>query len=189
MLRLQRYRPENYEGLKVAFNELFDESEQVYFDELQISGPSYIGLNRAGEIQAFILSSHTPDKIASYEISYLGVLPRYRRKGYGARLIELVRDAVGGGGVWLNVLDSNTNGCALYVKSGFEQTSMFSTETQENGIVYVCGVCCHHCLKPISGKNIRLEKAVARTEIKHGFIGSVSGTIRVCWQCRTISQH
>lgn len=189
MLRLQRYKPENLESLTVAFKDIFDESEQPYFEDFQITGGSYIGVDRAGEIQAFILSSSSPDKIGAYEISYLGVSSRYRRKGYGSRLIELVRDAVGKQGVWLNVLDSNINGCALYKKLGFEQRETFSTETKEKGIIFVYGVCCYHCSKLIPVKDIRLEGAIVRIELKNNAFDRISETIRVCWQCRTINEH
>jgi ribosomal protein S18 acetylase RimI-like enzyme len=189
MLRIQRLKPENFASLKVAFANIFDDSELPYFEDFQNTGPSFIGIDRTGEIQAFILVSHTPDKIAVYEISYLGVCSRYRRKGYGERLIQLVLGAVGKGGVWLNVLDSNMSGLALYKKLGFDQVSVFSTETKENGVIFVHGVHCYHCDKRVVGKDIRLERAITKVGFNSDTIDRISETIRVCWHCRTVNTH
>jgi GNAT superfamily N-acetyltransferase len=185
MLRIQRYKSEYLDRLRVAFEDIFHSSENQYFDILTFADLSFIGVDRNGDIKAFIIVTHTPDKIASCEISYVGVCSRYRQKGYGSRLIELVKDAAGKKGVLLNVLESDTKGSVLYQRLGFEQNSDFTSENGHKGVVFVCGVCCWQCDKPISGKNIYLEKHPTTLNFANGTFVQQYETIRVCRQCRT----
>jgi len=187
MLRLQRFKKENALCLKRAFDDVFDNSELPYFEDFQNCGmgPSFVGIDRAGIIQAFILVRHTPLKEAAFEIAYLGVSNRYKRKGYGERLIELVKGAVGKGGVWLNVFDSNVGACALYKKLGFEELRRFSTETDEVGILFVSGIKCWHCDTSLAFKDVIVEDYPVRVVYTEKGFSRVEEKIRICWNCRT----
>ena len=55
MLHLQRYREEQRGGVREAFRTIFDNSELTYFDKSGFDGPSIIGLDGDGVVQAFIL--------------------------------------------------------------------------------------------------------------------------------------
>ena len=89
MLRIQPYIVGTHDVVG-AFTSIFDESELPYLNKVQISSPSYVALDRRGLIQAFILTQKTPEAHTNCEIAYVGVAPRYRRKGYAERLIRMV---------------------------------------------------------------------------------------------------
>ena len=118
---MQNYQDMKHSAsVKEAFAEIFDKSEIPYFDGFQNSGLSYVCTARTGAVQGFILVKDTPEDVTNYEIAFLGVLPRYRNKGYAKRLIDMVKNASDGKGLWLNVLDSNVGAIALYNKLGFD---------------------------------------------------------------------
>ena len=135
MLRFQSYSLTHETGVSEVFKTIFDESEMAYLSKVQHSGLSFIAKDRKGHIQAFILVQETPVGFTDYEIAFLGVSPRYRRKGYAERLIQMAIDAAGKRGLWLNVMKDNRNACKLYEKLGFEQGAVSA-----EGITYVYGV-------------------------------------------------
>jgi GNAT superfamily N-acetyltransferase len=185
MLRFQRFKPENICALTKTFSSIFDSSELEYFEDYQYNELSFIGVDRVGAIQAFIMIRRTPNDLAEYEITYLGVAHRYRSKGYAKRLIELVKDVVGKGGVWLNVLDSNTIACSLYNKMGFEEAKRFSTETKEMGIMFVCGIRCWHCDTSLGTHDVILENYPVKIVYTENGFRQIEERIRVCRNCRT----
>lgn len=148
MLRLQPYRETLSESVNVVFKTIFDESETAYLDKVKVSGLSFVAKDRKGLVQAFILVQESPAGFTDFEIAFLGVSPRYRRKGYAERLISMCIDAAKGRGIWLNVMKTNVVACALYSKMGFE----IGAESEE-GLTYVYGVkyecsCCKAVLGP-----------------------------------------
>jgi len=135
MLRLQTYRETLCESVNAVFKTIFDESETAYLDKVKVSGLSFVAKDRKGLVQAFILVQESPAGFTDFEIAFLGVSPRYRRKGYAERLISMSIAAAKDRGIWLNVMKDNCGACALYGKMGFEVGA-----ESEMGLTYVYGV-------------------------------------------------
>jgi len=152
MLRLQPYRESHGLSVGAVFETIFDESETAYLEKVQHSGLSFVARDRKGQVQAFILVQETLEGFTDYEIAFLGVAPRYRKKGYAERLIQMSLAAAKGRGVWLNVMKENTAACRLYEKLGFHN----ATETSE-GITYVYGVKyeCNACKKELNPTTVK----------------------------------
>ena len=144
MLSIQPASKPHYESLRACFMSIFDESEDEYFNSISSLSLSYFGIDRAGEVKAFILvkQSHIH---AEYEIAYLGVSSRYRGKGYAKQLIQVVLHRLIGYTVWLNTFESNSNACALYDCMGFEIIGKFTDKLGNASIIY-------RLLPPSNGK-------------------------------------
>jgi GNAT superfamily N-acetyltransferase/DNA-directed RNA polymerase subunit RPC12/RpoP len=146
MLRFRPYNPET-DRILTAFRAIFHESELPYLESARAGVGSFIAVDRANEIQAFILVQETPESHAEHEISFLGVRPRYRKKGYGERLIQMALDATGTAGVWLQVNKENAVACQLYTKMGFDMTDQFVDSFGIVGtiwfyrVLYECSTC------------------------------------------------
>ena len=186
MLRFQRYEPDVHD-IVTPFKCIFDSSEIAYLEELDIGQPSYVALDRRDEIQAFILTHPTPENVTDYEISYLGVMPRYRKKGYAERLVSMVLDATGTSGVWLQVMKSNTVACNLYKKLGFSPAEEFTTEDGEIGITWICGVEyeCFECHKRLKPSETRWEKRACYFEMSTYGIQGNEQLKPLCKRCET----
>ena len=99
--------------VRSIFNNVFDKSENKYL-ERYIFEDSIVGVDRRGAIQAFMLIrkyAHT------HEVSYLGIMPRYQGKGYGAAL--LMKAQAQYPSLRLIVGPSNSRAIGLYTKLGF----------------------------------------------------------------------
>ena len=188
MLRMQNYQDMKHSAsVKEAFAEIFDKSEIPYFDGFQNSGLSYVCTARTGAVQGFILVKDTPEDVTNYEIAFLGVLPRYRNKGYAKRLIDMVKNASDGKGLWLNVLDSNVGAIALYNKLGFDVYEKFTSVAGEPATKFTFGVeyQCYHCRKTLKPKDtIWQEIPTSLTMTPYG-PRAVETIQPNCWHCRT----
>jgi len=189
MLRIQPYQDTKHMvSLKEAFAEVFDKSEIPYFDGFQNSGLSYVCTARTGTIQAFILVKTTPEEATHYEIAFLGVLARYRKQGYAQRLIEMVKTAAGGKGLWLNVLNTNVGAIALYTKLGFDVFEKFTSSEGEAATKFTFGVeySCHQCKKTLKPKDtIWQPYPTSFVFSPHGGLRAVDSILPHCWHCRT----
>jgi ribosomal protein S18 acetylase RimI-like enzyme len=184
MLSIKNYADADLDALKVAFEEIFDKEELPYFDDFINTGLSYIAINRAGEVGAFILVSETEEAIGKHEINFLGVLPRYRRRGYAKALIDSVK-AYASEGLWLNVMETNMEACKLYEMNGFTVARRFTGETGEAGIKYIYGLKCYYCSKELKPDDVILEETPTRLKFgRNGFEHEYS-LVRSCWHCRT----
>jgi len=188
MLRIQPYQDFKHSvSVKEAFAEIFDKSEIPYFDGFQSSGMSYVCTARTEAVQGFILVKESPLDVTHYEIAFLGVLPRYRGKGYAKRLIDMVKVAADGKGLWLNVLDSNITAIALYNKLGFDVYEKFTSAAGENATKFTLGVeyQCYNCSKIIKPKDTIWENTpTSLTMTPYG--AQQQETIQPkCWHCRT----
>jgi len=188
MLRIQNYQDfKHSESVKEAFAEIFDKSEIPYFDGFQNSGLSYVCTARTGAVQGFILVKETPAEVTNYEIAFLGILPRYRNKGYAKRLIDMVKNAADDKGLWLNVLDSNTAAIALYNKLGFDVYEKFTSIAGEFATKFTFGVeyQCYHCKKNLKPKDT-IWQEIPTSLIMTPYGPKAVETIQPnCWHCRT----
>jgi len=100
--------------VRSIFNKVFDKSENKYLDRYSFTENSIVGVDRRGAIQAFMLIrtyAHT------HEVSYLGIMPRYQGKGYGAALLRKAQ--IQYPSLRLIVGQSNNRAISLYTKLGF----------------------------------------------------------------------
>jgi ribosomal protein S18 acetylase RimI-like enzyme len=135
MLSIQPASKPLYDSLRICFQSVFDESEDENFNSVSSLSLSYFGIDRAGEVKAFIIVKPS-DIHAEYEIAYLGVIPRYRGKGYAKQLIQVVLHRLIGYTVWLNTFESNSNACALYESMGFKVIGKFTDKLGVASIIY-----------------------------------------------------
>ena len=158
MLRLEHLASRISE-IHQIFNRIFDSSENNYLAKFKDNGNSMVGIDRCGKIQAFMLIQNHPK--GGQEISYLGILPRYQRKGYGEKLLTIAQKNA-------SVLKLTVSPCSdairLYKKMGFSEkkseyvwtastaptvsTSAPSTEPTFRNLIY-------RYLSPTSIKNAR----------------------------------
>jgi ribosomal protein S18 acetylase RimI-like enzyme len=122
---------EHMPKIRTIFNRIFDPSENPYFDAFVDCGASVVGLDRRGDVQAFMLiqeyasvqdstkveGSSTLVLDGTHEIAYLGILPRYQRKGYGERFIRMAQSRFTS--LRLIVAVDNLGAIALYTRMGF----------------------------------------------------------------------
>lgn len=134
MLTIERANNTQRESIRQCFLTLFDSEEEKFFNEIRDLSRSYVAIDRLKQVKAFILVNKST-KYANYEIAFLGVSPRYRRKGYAKILIKLVlrnlRDSV-----WLNTLEKNTAACTLYEALGFKEQERFEDKNGATAIIY-----------------------------------------------------
>jgi GNAT superfamily N-acetyltransferase len=184
MLGLKKYSDKDLVQLKIAFDSIFDKTEQPYFEEFVDSGFSYIATNRLGEVGAFILVSETEEAICKHEIKFLGVLPRYRRKGYAKALLDKVK-SVSSEGLWLNVLESNMEACKLYETNGFSIARRFTGDSGDFGIKYIYGLACYHCGLTLMPDETIIEESPTTVKFDGNDLSPNYSVIRVCHKCRT----
>jgi len=147
MLLLRRYTAADRTALREVFREIFDLSELPYFDTYLFNGPSVIGLDDEGTIQAFILVEKTPEGFTDLEIAYLAVGEAWRRRGYAKRMIKMVQEVTArASGVWLKVLETNTTARNLYEEAGFVIGERYTVDgdvglTLVWGVSYLCNRC------------------------------------------------
>jgi GNAT superfamily N-acetyltransferase len=147
MLRIQPYVDDRHrENLRTTFTEIFG-YEISDFAEFQRTNLSFVCTARTGVIQAFILVKECDQDVTPFEISFLGVAPRYRHQGYAQRLIEMV---IGRSpGIRTTVLNSNHAAVKLYEKLGFD---LFYTNVLSITMTWGVKYRCFHCktvLKPM----------------------------------------
>ncbi len=184
MLSIKKYADVDLDVLKVAFEEIFDKAELPYFDDFINTDLSYIAINRSGEVGAFILVSETEEAIGKHEINFLGVLPRYRRRGYAKALIDSVK-AYASQGLWLNVMETNMEACRLYETNGFTVARRFTGESGDAGVKYIYGLKCYYCSKGLLPDDVILEETPTALNFgPNGFVQKYS-LVRSCWHCRT----
>jgi len=208
MLRIEPFVKEKHsESLLRAFKSIFHESEQVYLNRWKPTGPSFVCLDRKKEICAFTLVQESAEGHTDFEMSYLGVMPRYRGKGYARRLIELVKTRLGEAekGLWLTVLKSNTKACELYKKVGFEIIERFkvggpkdppsnsiedeSTEeedAEDEGFIFIWGVeyACYICKETLTPSKVIWGKYPVRIMFTGYGPRQIEETVPFCWHCR-----
>jgi len=147
---LRRYTVADRVAVRAAFREIFDNSELRYFDENLFDGPSIIGVDADGLVQAFSLVEKTPEGFTDCEIAYLGVSVGWRRQGLAKRLIRTVQEVVGGNtgssGIWLKVLERNLAARRLYEELGFVIGERYTVEGEVGltlvwGVAYECAIC------------------------------------------------
>lgn len=135
MLSIQPAKNPDSESLRSCFKSIFDESEYEHFNTISSLSLSYLGLDRLGEVKAFIIVR--PSNVhAEYEIAYLGVSPRYRAKGYAKQLLKVVLHRLIGHTIWLNTFETNIGACILYESMGFEIDNIFKDSTGASSIIY-----------------------------------------------------
>lgn len=186
MLRIQPYVVGTHD-VTSAFSSIFDESELPFLSKVQISSPSYVGLDRRGLIQAFILTQKTPEAHTNCEIAYVGVAPRYRRKGYAERLIRMVTDAADDSGIWLQVMRDNAAACRLYEKLGFDCAEEFVGSTGSAGYIWLHGVeyQCDECSVRLLPSQTTWEDREDRVVLGPYGIERIMKLAPVCHGCRT----
>jgi GNAT superfamily N-acetyltransferase len=147
MLRIQPYLDERHrENLRTTFTEIFG-YEISNFAEFQRSNLSFVCTARTGVIQAFILVKECDQEITPFEISFLGVVPRYRHQGYAQRLVEMVIGQERR--IRTTVPNSNFAAVALYEKLGFD---LFHIQATHMTLTWGVNNKCFHCktvLKPM----------------------------------------
>ena len=188
MLRIQPYQDLKHgNALNHAFSEIFDKSEIPYFDGFQNSGLSYVCTARTGTVQGFILVKDSPEGVTNYEIAFLGILPRYRNKGYAKRLIDIVTLAAEEKGIWLVVLDSNKEAQALYKKLGFDEFEKFTSIEGEASTKFSFGVeyPCFDCKKNLKPKDVIWENTPTSVIMTTYGARQVETIQPKCWHCRT----
>ena len=188
MLRIQQYQDlKHCESLKEVFSEIFDKSEIPYFTGFQNSGLSYVCTARTNAVQGFILVKESSNDVAPFEIAFLGMLPRYRRKGYCKRLLNMVIHAAAGRGVWLNVLESNIEAIALYNNLGFDVYEKFTSVAGECAVKFTYGVeyQCFDCKKTLKPKDTNWENTPTKLIMTTYGPKQVSSLQAKCWHCRT----
>jgi len=185
MLRIQQFNVNQHnESLKQAFNEIFSISEIQYFDEEWNYDMSYVCTDRHNSVQGFILVKTSQ---ATYEIGYLGIMPRYRNKSYAKRLIEMVKNKVGTEGVFLSVFNSNFAATNLYKNAGFEITDTRPNTSGELVSTYIWKAIknCYHCRKPLTSNDIILEDTPVSVSMTPYGLKNVYSQEAVCYNCRT----
>lgn len=189
MLRIQPYQEHRHaEDLKIAFSDIFEEGEIPYcgglYPEL-----SYVCTARTGTIQGFILVKETPEGVTNYEIAYLGVVPRYRSKGYAQQLLEMVKRKASGKGLWLSVMDSNLGAIRLYEKAGFDVFEKFTSSEGERATRFTFGVeyNCYDCKIVLKPKDARWEETITKYAVVGGNppLKPICELLPKCWRCRT----
>lgn len=135
MLTIEIANNTQRESIRHCFLTLFDAEEEKYFNEIKDLSMSYIAIDRLKQVKAFILVNKST-KYANYEIAFLGVSPRYRRKGYAKILIKLVLRNLQES-AWLNTLENNNVACTLYETLGFKKVDKFQDKNGATAIVYV----------------------------------------------------
>jgi len=184
MLRVVKYEEKLSPNLAVAFKEIFDEDELPYFEDFEDSGYSRIAIDRQGNIGAFILLEKTEEALGSYEVKFLGVIPRYRNKGIAKELINEVLTDVDGP-VWLNVLETNVQAVRLYEHIGFAKARNFKAESGEIGVSYVINLRCYQCKKELKSNETYIEDAPVAIEFTNYGPKTITRVVRYCWHCRT----
>lgn len=139
LLTFRRYNKSDIHELEYAFLNLFETDELEDLRETKIDAPSYIGIGRDGHIKAFIIVTKSEycllDK-GQYYISYLGVLPRYQKLGYAAKMIDMVKKYAKE--IYLNVTSDNKRANRFYIKMNFSKIREYKTINGKNtyGITY-----------------------------------------------------
>ena len=147
MINLRRYTVDDRASVRATFSDIFDNAELRYIDENLFDGPSIIGVDGDGAVQAFILVENTPEGFTDCEIAYLGVSLAWRRQGLAKRLIRTVQEVMSkGGGVWLKVLERNVGARRLYEELGFVVGERYTIEGEVGltlvwDVAYQCSVC------------------------------------------------
>ena len=131
MLSIERATKNHKESIKQCFMTIFDESELRYFNEIKDFSLSYVALDRNKSVKGFILVNASK-KYAEYEIAYLGISCRYRRKGYSKTLLQIVLNNLENHTIWLNTFNDNLTACRLYEQMGFYRIN----ESKIKGVIY-----------------------------------------------------
>lgn len=184
MLDIQKYQEAHSSSLATAFLEVFDETELPYFEDFEDSGHSLVALDRKGQIGAFILISKTEEALGSYEIKFLGVCPRHRKRGYAKSLISLVLKNIDGP-LWLNVLETNVDAVRLYEHLGFKVARTFKGESGEQGVSYIMNLKCYHCSIELTPDAVLMEDIPVGLEFANYGPRQVYKLVRTCKKCMT----
>jgi len=188
MLRIVRFEEKYSSALADAFKETFDDCELPYLDDFDDSGHSYVGIDRHGFVGAFILIGVTEEAIAPYEIKFLGVIPRHRKKGYALALIKEVLNVVDGA-LWLNVLESNVSAVRIYEHLGFKLARTFKAETGEDGVSYIINLRCYHCSKELTPDSAIIEDSPVSFKMTGYGLKPITKVVRVCKGCSNPIEH
>lgn len=184
MLRIVKYEENHSTNLAIAFKEVFDENELPYFEDFEDSGYSRMAIDRQGNVGAFILLEKTEEALGSYEVKFLGVIPRYRNKGFAKALINEVLTDVDGP-IWLNVLETNVQAVRLYEHIGFIKARNFKGETGEIGVSYVINLRCYQCKKDLKSNETYIEDTPVGIQFTTYGPKTITRVVRLCWHCRT----
>ena len=131
MLSIERATKNHKESIKQCFMTIFDESELRYFNEIKDFSLSYVALDRNKRVKGFILVNKS-NQHAEFEIAYLGISCRYRRRGYSKILLQIVLNNLENHSIWLNTFNDNLTACRLYEQMGFYRID----ECKTKGIIY-----------------------------------------------------
>ena len=184
MLNIVRYDVRYLEQLTIAFSEVFDEIELPYLEVFEDSGHSFISLDRTGKVDAFILISKTEEAIGPYEITFLGVLPRQRGKGYAQALIKSVL-AVLKEPLWLNVMETNVQAVRVYEYLGFKAARRFKGESGDHGVTYVINLKCHNCTVELEADSVYMDEVPVGVVLSPYGVKHIRQVVRVCRKCMT----
>jgi ribosomal protein S18 acetylase RimI-like enzyme len=184
MLNIVKYDIRYLEALTIAFTEVFDELELPYFEAFEDSGHSFVSLDRTGKIDGFILISKTEEAIGPYEITFLGVLPRQRGKGYAQALIKSVLTVLKDP-LWLNVMETNVQAVRVYEYLGFKVARRFKGESGDYGITYVINLKCHNCAVDLEADSVYMDEVPVGIVLTSYGVKQVEKLVRVCRKCMT----
>jgi ribosomal protein S18 acetylase RimI-like enzyme len=146
MLHIDRFSLKHLDSLNECFNSIFDKNELAYYKKIEDFSYSYVGVNRLGNVKAFIIVIRTEEhraesKFGEYEIAYLGVSKKYRGCGYGKLLLSLVMNDFKGRCLWLNALENNNIACKLYQELGFKEIKRYVDNSGNNSIAFATVEC------------------------------------------------
>ena len=184
MLSIVKYDEKHSTALTTAFREVFYDTELPYFEDFEDSGHSLVGIDRQGAIGAFILIGKTEEAIGPYEMKFLGVVNRHRKKGYAQALIKTVLKNIDGP-LWLSVLEANVNAARLYEHLGFKVARQFKGETGENGVSYIINLKCYVCEKELTPDTTYMDDVPTSLNFTNYGFSQVYEVVRVCRKCKT----
>jgi ribosomal protein S18 acetylase RimI-like enzyme len=101
------------------FVSIFDHSEIPYYEKTVIDNNSILAIDK-NRVVGFLLLSHRPNEVHDYQVSYIAVDKEYRNRGIATKMLDMVNY-----NVWLEVLNSNTDAVAFYMKKNFKLYETF----------------------------------------------------------------
>jgi len=126
-----QFSPQWQSSVDQLFASIFDPTEIPYYKNTVLDGSSLVTVVD-GEVVGFLLLTHTPDAVCDYQLAYLAVDENHRKQGIASAMIEHFTH-----GIWLEVLESNTEACEFYLKRGFTIHESFTCSDGSAGYVFI----------------------------------------------------
>lgn len=185
MLRFEPYSSVKHNiSLVSVFNAIYNTSEIPYLEEFQNTNLSYVCTDRHSNIQGFILVRNiNDDSMAKYEISYIGVMPRYRKNGYTKRLLDLVKSASKDMGVRIDL--PNIDIINLDNSTGFDVVDTLIEYISVESYKYISIAIhkCYHCQVLLNNNELIWEDTNTSFIMTTYGLKNVINKETVCWKC------